>query len=236
MKKLSSLTIFFPTKNDQDTIGGLVKKAYLIGKSVTDNLEIIVVDDGSDDNTNLVLQKLQKRFPRLKIVTHKKNLGYGAALREGFSSASKDWVFYTDGDGQYDLSQLKLLVEKVNPRIDIVNGYKAQRSDSSIRILLGHIYRKILKRIYNLPIRDVDCDFRLIRQSYMKKIRLSSSSGIICLELVVKLTAVGARFAEVSVSHYKRQFGRSQFFTVGNIIKTARDHFFFYFTYKKGTI
>lgn len=212
MKKLSSLSVFFPVYNDKFSILRLVEKTKHILPRVADTYEVIIVDDGSNNDTQYVLKQMHKFFPKLKIIHHPKNFGYGAALASGFKSASKDWVFYTDGDGQYDLQDLIKLVKNVKPGIDVINGYKIKRADNLIRKISGGFYNYLLHKFYKLPIQDVDCDFRLIRRSKLKNIKLTKKSGIICLELILKLQKNGAKFNEAEVNHYPRLFGKSQFF------------------------
>ena len=233
MKKLQSLTIFFPAFNDEKTLPQLIKNTCEIASKFAGSLEVIVINDGSTDNTKNTLEKLKKRYKNLRVVTHERNLGYGAALQSGFKNARKEWVFYTDGDGQYDPRELKLLVDALTEYTDVVNGYKLTRSDPAIRKILGWLYSWFLHLLYDLPIRDVDCDFRLIRRSFLKKIHLTSTSGTICLELVAKLARANARFKEVGIHHYKRVYGESTFFTIGNLGKTLFDSVHFYLTYKR---
>ncbi|MBI2029033.1 glycosyltransferase family 2 protein [Candidatus Gottesmanbacteria bacterium] len=221
--KLKSLSIFFPCYNDDRTIESLVRRGYKAAKRSSWDFELIVVDDGSNPNTKTKLKILKKNYPSLIIITHKVNKGYGAALKSGFDISSKQWVFYTDGDGQYDPSELVKLIAKLKEDVDVVNGYKLSRKDNMLRIISGLIYNKILHTIYNLPISDIDCDFRLIRRELLKKINLKSSSGTICLELVVKLKRQGARFLEVGVNHYPRLYGNSQFFRLPSLIKTLAE-------------
>lgn len=223
MKVLPSLSIFFPSLNDSKTLPNLVSGAYRVGRSVTNNLEIIVIDDGSTDATLEEITLLKKSIPVLRIVRHRSNLGYGAVLRSGFNAATSEFVFYTDGDGQYDIDDLPLLVNKLNPNIDIVNGIKMKRKDRLDRIILGNIYASLMRYLFRLPICDVDCDFRLIRRSVVKKVKLTTTSGAICVELVKRLELAGARFGEVYVHHYERKFGHSQFYTLKNIWRTMRE-------------
>jgi glycosyltransferase involved in cell wall biosynthesis len=179
--------------------------------TLTDDYEVIAVNDGSE-RTGELLDKLRSTVPRLTVIHHPVNRGYGAALRSGFSAATKDLVFYTDGDGQYDVRELALLVEHLNDQVDVVNGYKIRRSDSSSRVILGAIYNRVARLFFGLPIRDVDCDFRLIRRRALDQIELTSSSGVVCAELVRKLKTAACVFAEVPVHHYSRRYGQSQFF------------------------
>src|SRR5690606_15781 len=124
----------------------------------TDDFEIIVVNDGSADYTSLVLEETAKRYPEMRVVTHESNRGYGAALRSGFSAAAKEWVFYTDGDSQYNPLELVDLVNALRDDVDMVNGYKLSRNDSFMRIVIGRAYHYFVKFMFGIRIRDVDCD------------------------------------------------------------------------------
>lgn len=220
MKRLSSLSIFFPALNDAKILPYLIARAYQAAQKVTNDFEIIVVNDGSTDETEEVLTALKRNFRHLRSVTHHKNLGYGAALKSGFRAAKRDWVFYTDGDGQYDPMDLIKLVARANKRTDIVNGYKISRADNFVRTVVGLVYNSMVQALYRPPIRDIDCDFRLIRRTMLQKIRLESNSGAICLELVTKLELASGRFTEVPITHYARLFGKSQFFQFKHMRRT----------------
>ena len=170
-----------------------------------------------------ILEDLAAKNPRIRAIHHDSNRGYGAALRTGFTNACKDLIFYTDGDGQYDVRELALLHPLLTAKIDIVNGYKIKRADTFPRKILGGIYNRLARLLFRLPIRDVDCDFRLIRRSALQRIELGASSGVICVELVHKLHTSGAVFTEVPVHHFPRASGKSQFFTLGRVVRTAMD-------------
>jgi len=232
MRKLKSLSIVFPSYNDAQVLPMLIKRADSIASKIAHRYEIIVVNDASLDNTDKVLNRLKNIYPHLKSIHHKENLGYGGAIASGFKLAEYEWVFYTDGDGQYDPAQIKVLVDKVGPNVDVINGYKLNREDSKIRKSLGSLYNFILHRMYNLPIRDIDCDFRLIRKSVLERIKILSTSAVFCLELILKLKAIGARFAEVGVNHYKRPYGKSEFFRPKHILKTIVENVTFYLCYQ----
>lgn len=220
-----SISVFFPAFNDALSIKKLVSDAVEILPELTVDYEIIVINDGSSDNTQEVLDDLQKKYPQVRVVRHETNQGYGAALRSGFRSARKDLVFYTDGDGQYDVREIVKLFPLLKENIDVVNGYKIERADNVNRKIIGGFYNRLAHFLFSLPVRDVDCDFRLIRREVLGKINLQSKSGSICVELVYKLRRAGAEFAEVGVNHYSRQYGRSQFFTVRRVSKTLLDFF-----------
>jgi glycosyltransferase involved in cell wall biosynthesis len=216
-----NLTIFFPCYNDAGTIGSLVAGAHVVGRESGRDVEILVVDDGSRDNSAEILAELGSRYPELRVVRHATNRGYGAALRSGFSAATKDLVFYTDGDGQYDVLELKKLLPVLQEGVDVVNGYKIARSDPWHRIVIGRLYVVLMRILFQFRVRDVDCDFRLMRRSALGTITLKHSSGVICLELVKKLERAGFRFVDFPVHHYHRVHGRSQFFNFRRLFVTG---------------
>jgi glycosyltransferase involved in cell wall biosynthesis len=203
----------------------MVLTAEIAARTITDDFEIIVVNDGSQDHTALVLAELEKQLTCLRVIQHPKNLGYGAALRTGFASATKEWVFYTDGDAQYDPTEIPLLVEALREDVDVVNGYKISRNDPFIRIFLGTIYNFGVKLVFGLHLKDVDCDYRLMRRTIFDTIELESDSGSICVEMIKKIQDAGFKFAEVPVSHYNRTYGKSQFFNWRRLLRTFRQLF-----------
>ncbi len=217
----AGLTVFFPAYNDSGTIASLVIAARRAAQLVTDDYEILVINDGSVDGTAEIADELARNYLHVRVIHHKLNAGYGGALRSGFKAATKELVFYTDGDAQYDPSELVALWPKLTDDVDLVNGYKISRSDPLHRIIIGRVYHHTVKRLFGLTVRDVDCDFRLMRRSIFDRISLEHNSGVICLELMKKVTDAGFRIAEVPVHHYHRAFGRSQFFNVGRLARTA---------------
>ena len=217
------ISVFFPAYNDEAAIAGLVGDALSVLPSLAEDFEVIVVNDGSTDGTARVLEGLAKAEPRVRVVQHETNRGYGAALRTGFAAASKELVFYTDGDGQYDVKELTKLRPLLVPGVDIVNGYKIKRADGWQRRALGAVYNRLAHLLFSIPIRDVDCDFRLLRRRAFEGVELFSSSGSICVELVHKLHRAGRTFAEAPVRHYPRAHGSSQFLTPRRVARTAFD-------------
>jgi glycosyltransferase involved in cell wall biosynthesis len=214
------ITAFFPCYGDAGTIASMVVLAERTLRDLSDDWEIVVVNDASPDHAAEVLEELEARFPRLRVISHPSNRGYGGALRTGFLAATKELVFYTDGDAQYDPRELRALMARLTPDVDVVNGYKLFRGDGPVRALVGKLYHSAVSALFGLRIRDVDCDFRLIRRSILTDIELESTSGTICVELIKKLQDRGARFAEVGVHHYDRPFGSSQFFRPIRLIQT----------------
>jgi glycosyltransferase involved in cell wall biosynthesis len=216
-----SITAFFPAYNDAGTIGELVIAALQTLPQLTPDYEVIVVNDGSTDQTARVLAELARRHSRLRVIHHDRNRGYGAALRTGFANARKEWVFYTDGDGQYNAHQLLWLARAARDDVDIVNGYKIARCDPLHRIVIGRIYHHFTRMAFGFRLRDVDCDFRLIRRRVLERVPLESDTGVICVEMVKKFQDAGCRFVEVPVCHYHRVYGKSQFFRFGRLCRVA---------------
>jgi glycosyltransferase involved in cell wall biosynthesis len=222
-KITGSISVFFPAYNDEASIPALVQHALEILPTVCDDYEVIIVNDGSTDGTAAVLEQLVSTNAHVRVVLHEENRGYGAALRSGIKAASKEFIFYTDGDGQYDVRELRLLLASMTPAVDVVNGYKINRADTKYRRLLGGLYNRAARLLFRLPIRDVDCDFRLMRRSAVQSLSLQSNGGAICVELISKLQTAGSAFAEVPVHHYPRHHGRSQFFRPKALAITLRE-------------
>jgi glycosyltransferase involved in cell wall biosynthesis len=217
-----SISVFFPAYNDGGTIPSMVLTALMTLRQLADDHEVIVVNDGSSDYTAEVLEELAARYSELRVIHHKQNRGYGGALRTGFASATKDLIFYTDGDAQYDPHEMTLLYEVWSDEVDFVNGYKISRSDPLHRIIIGRIYHWTVKLAFGLRLRDVDCDFRMMRRSVFDTVHLKSDSGVICVELMKKIQDAGFRIVEVPVHHYHRAYGKSQFFNYRRIWRTGK--------------
>jgi glycosyltransferase involved in cell wall biosynthesis len=219
----AGLSVFFPAYNDSGTIASMVIRAVKAASELTSDFEIIIVDDGSGDGTAEIADELARTYPQVRVVHHPKNRGYGGALQTGFRAATKDLIFYTDGDAQYDPAELSLLWPKMDADADLVNGYKISRSDPFHRIVIGRMYHHIVSMLFGLHVRDVDCDFRLLRRRIFERINLEKTSGVICLEMMKKITDGRFRIVEVPVHHYHRAFGKSQFFNFPRIFKTGVD-------------
>ena len=221
--KKPGLSVFFPALNDSGTIASMVIRAVHAASSLTTDYEVIVVNDGSTDATAQIVDELARTYPHVRVVHHPQNRGYGGALQTGFRTSAKDLIFYTDGDAQYDPAEMAALWERMGPGVDLVNGYKIDRADPLHRIVIGRMYHHIVTILFGLKVRDVDCDFRLMRRSIFDRIQLEKTSGVICLEMMKKIHDAGFRIVEVPVHHYHRAFGKSQFFNGRRIVKTAFD-------------
>ena len=218
-----SLSIFFPAYNDAGTIASLVIQAIQVAERLTPDYEVLVINDGSGDATRVIVDELASTFPSVRAIHHETNRGYGGALQTGFASAAKDLVAYTDGDAQYDPAEFERLWQRLTPEVDVVNGYKISRSDPWHRVVIGRGYHYVVSCLFRLRIRDVDCDFRLIRRAVFDRVHLERTTGMICLEMMRKIQDAGFHVVEVPVHHYHRSHGQSQFFNLRRVFWTAVD-------------
>ena len=170
--KPAGLSVFFPAYNDSGTIASMVIRAVQAAAGLTPDYEVIVVNDGSVDATPAILDELARTYSHVRVVHHAKNRGYGGALQTGFRAATKELIFYTDGDAQYDPAELSALWARMTSDADLVNGYKISRSDPLHRIIIGRLYHYIVSVMFGLTVRDVDCDFRLMRRAIFERIDL----------------------------------------------------------------
>jgi glycosyltransferase involved in cell wall biosynthesis len=219
---IASVSAFFPCYNDAESIGKMVGDVDAALAPTGIDYEIIVTNDGSEDGSAAVLEELQTRFATLRVVTHEVNRGYGGALISGFTAATKDWIFYTDGDAQYDATEITKLLDAVRPDTDVAQGWKMMRGDAWYRWLIGRTYHYTVRALFRLHVKDTDCDFRLFKRSLISARPLTSTSGVICVEMMRTFEEAGARFVQVPVNHYARPSGKSQFFRLPAIARSLR--------------
>ena len=219
--RLSSITVFFPCYNDAGTIPSMLLRAVQTLPQLTDDYEVVVINDGSQDDSALVLDEMARLYPQhVRVIHRAQPSGYGGVLRGGFAAARKEWVFYTDGDAQYDPRELTVLADAVVDGVDMVNGYKIKRHDPFHRVVIGLAYQYFVKLAFGLVIRDVDCDFRLMRRDIFDHVQLESTTGTITFEMVKKIQDAGYNIVEVPVHHWYRQYGQSQFFNFPRVGRT----------------
>lgn len=237
MKPIKSLSIFFPFFNDEGTVERQIRIAFQLGEELCGkNFEVIAIHGGrSKDKTRQKIKLMKKRFPSLIYIDKSRNKEGYAVIKHGFAAATKEWIFYTDGDAQYHLEDdlAKFITTQLKTQSDVVNGYKSKRRDPIWRVALGGIYARLARFVFNLPIRDIDCDCRLIRKNMLDKIVLESSDASILPELIKKLDIVGARFTEVPVIHYKRVWGSSNYSALDLIREKLLGDFQLYMDLKK---
>ncbi len=226
--KLSSLSIFMPAYNEEGNIATTIIDARNAAKIVAGDYEIIVVDDGSRDRTVEVVQELSKHDSHIRLIKHKSNKGYGAAVKTGLKSCTKDWIFFTDSDGQFHYDELPKFAQASSAG-DLIIGYRKKRMDPFHRVFVAQVLLKIWNFVlFGLTVRDVDCAFKLFKREIRDSIQLRTESAITVTELIVKAKTHGYRILQLPVTHYPRKFGDQ---TGGNwrvIARAARESFALY--------
>jgi len=208
VKKKKDISVVLPAYNEEENIPLIISKIQPYLKKNFGKYEIIVVDDGSRDKTGKIVKDLQKTRPWLRLVTHPKNRGYGAALRSGFTSAKMPWVFYTDSDNQFDINDLDKLMP-LTEKFDIVAGYREHRQDPYMRIFIAWVYNQIIWLSLGLKIRDIDCAFKIYKKQVFDKIKMTSETGLIDAEVLVKAKRAGFTIGQTGVRHFPRTLGQT---------------------------
>lgn len=225
LDKLTSLSIFFPAFNEEGNIVTTIIDSRNAAMSVAKDYEIIVVNDGSTDRTVEVVLELMRLDSKIKLISHKKNLGYGAAIKTGLKACNLDWIFFTDSDGQFHYDELSKFV-KASAHADLVIGYRRKRMDPFHRIFVAQVLLKIWNFVlFGLTLKDVDCAYKLFKKEIRDRVRLDTESAITVTELLVKSKALGYKIIQLPVNHYSRKFGEQ---TGGNwrvILKAAKESF-----------
>lgn len=224
-KKVPTLSIFFPFWNEEKNIEKVIKSAIPIAPKVADKWEIIMVDDGSSDNTLKIARRLASQDPRLRVVSHKPNRGYGAALKEGFENAKYDLVVFNDGDGQFDFSQVSKFIDKIE-NCDMGIGYRKKRLDHPFRHILMNLLKIWDFIFFGFYYRDIDCGFKMFKKDALKKIMPFKSEGaMITTEIFAKAKKNNLKITQVEVSHCKRQYGNQSGGNLRVIIRAIRESF-----------
>jgi glycosyltransferase involved in cell wall biosynthesis len=209
MKKVSSLSFFFPAFNEEANVESLVRDAQLLLPEIAHDWEIIPVNDGSKDETGSILTRLAAEDPdHVHPVNHEVNLGYGRAVISGYANARYDFILFTDGDRQFDLQELPLFIEKLNAG-DLIIGFRKNRRDPFRRKLYGFLWGTLVKKLFRLKVRDVNCAFKLVKRTVIDTVKLSSGGAMISTELLAKARNGGFCVVEVGVTHFSRTAGKS---------------------------
>ena len=207
LNKFKDLSIFFPCYNEEKNIPRLLENALAVIASLVEDYQIIIVNDGSKDKTREVAESIARQYNNIEVKTHSINKGYGAALRTGFLSSKKEWVFYTDGDNQFDINELSLLLP-LTDKYDIVSGYRIDRKDSFVRKLNAGVFNLALFILFGLRIKDVDCAFKLYRREIFDKIEITSTGALVDAEILIKARKLGYRIGQIGVHHFPRIAGK----------------------------
>ncbi len=227
MARLASLTFFCPAYNERDNVERAVRDALAVLPRFADDLEVVVVDDGSTDGTGEIADRLAAEDARVRVVHHMPNRGYGGAVRSGLRSATREHVFFTDSDLQFDLADLGLLIPHLD-RADVVVGYRARRADPPRRLFIAAVYNLLIRILFAAPFRDVDCAFKLFRRSVFDRVpldRVRSNGAFFSPELLLVLRSAGVEIGQVPVRHFPRRAGEEKGATVGVVARAVRDLF-----------
>ena len=252
-----SISVFFPCYNEEENVGRVVGRAKEVLEAMEAEFEIIIVDDGSKDRTGQIADEMAGKDKRIKVVHHRPNRGYGGALQSGFRAATKELVFFTDGDGQFDIGEIRMLLPMIEPqrflatehtplptacrgredtekKYDIVCGYRLERQDSFIRKLNGWLWTWLVNLLFGMKIRDIDCGFKLFRREVVADMPMSSNGALISAEILARATRKGCKITQVGVHHYPRTAGKQTGASPKVILRAFRELFELYNRIRKG--
>jgi glycosyltransferase involved in cell wall biosynthesis len=222
IRRQDSLSVFFPVFNDELTVRRVAEKALRVASGLTDDYEVVIVNDGSPDNSGSVADGVAKEYEFVRVIHHPRNLGYGAAVRSGLAACRKDWICFTDGDDEYDLYDLKKLW-KLRDFYDLIITFRYVRRYSGFRIVISQIYNRLLRRLFYLRFRDVSTGLRLVRREIIEDIELRSDSPFIGAEIAIKTMLKGYRVGELGIQMFPREFGTGSSTSPENIYRTVVD-------------
>lgn len=222
-----SISVFLPCYNEQDNVARTTEQALAVLKGLGAEFEVIIVDDGSSDATGRIADQYAERDSRVKVVHHRTNLGYGAALQSGFKAAAKELVFYTDGDGQFDISEMPPLLPLM-AQYDIVSCYRLNRQDSAVRRINGFCWTKLVCLLFGMKVRDIDCAFKLYKREIFDNIKLLSTGALIDAEILARAVRKGYRCTQKGVHHYPRAAGAQTGARPGVVFRAFKELFKLY--------
>ena len=222
-----SLTIFYPCYNEEANVERVTRAAVEVGRRVADDLEVLIVNDGSRDRTGEIADALAAEIPEVRAVHNRPNQGYGGALTRGFREATKNWVFYTDGDGQFDLNELPRLLPLLETH-DVVSCYRLDRQDPWVRKLNAWAWSTLVNLLFAIRLRDIDCAFKIYPKTFIDRIELHSRGALIDTEMLAKARNLGLRIAQLGVHHYPRTAGQQTGANLRVILRAFRELFKLY--------
>lgn len=219
-----SLTVFFPAYNEEDNVERVTEAALKVARQITDDFEIIIVNDGSTDRTGPLADALTVRHPQVRAVHNNPNLGYGGALQRGFREATKDWIFYTDGDGQFDFEEIPRALELLRD-YDIVSAYRLDRKDSLTRKINAFAWTTLVNLMFHINLKDIDCAFKIYPRSFIERIEMRSLGALIDTEMLAKARRLGYSIGQIGVHHYPRTAGEQSGANLRVILRAFKELF-----------
>lgn len=220
--KLSSLSVFYPCYNEEQNIPIFLEKSLTFLPTITKDFEIIIVDDGSSDNTYQITKNFSQKNKQIKIIRHQKNQGYGAALKSGFKAAKKDWTFFTDGDLQFDLTELKKFIPFTKD-YQVIIGYRKKRQEGLLRNFNQKLWKLYIDVLYRLHVKDIDCAFKLFKTTVIQDLKLFSNGAFVSSEFLYKLKKKNYKFKQIAVTHQSRLYGKATGSNLKVILKAVLD-------------
>ncbi len=217
-----NISLFFPVYNDERTIRTVTEKSIQVLKTVADQFEILIIDDCSPDKSGAIADELARQYPFVRVIHNQKNLGYGMALRTGFSNVRYEWVCFTDGDDEYDVADLRKLV-RLKDYYDLIITFRYVKIYSTFRIFISSVYNRIFRVLFRTNFRDVSTGLRFMRKELLQDLNLVSISPFIGAEITIRTMLKGYRIGEVGIQTFPREFGRGSSTSFQNIIKTILD-------------
>lgn len=222
--RINSLSVFFPCFNEKENLRPLTEKTLSILSEIIEDLELILVDDGSTDGTGDLADRLASEYPGVRAVHHRHNLGYGAALQSGFRAATKEYVFYTDGDSQFDIGEILILFPLIE-EYDIVSAYRINRQEGLLRRFNAFCWTKLVGFLFDLKLKDIDCAFKLFKRELFDRIEMHSTGALIDTEILARARRKGYTITQIGVHHYRRLAGQSTGANIGVIMRAFKELF-----------
>ncbi|MCD4831821.1 MAG: glycosyltransferase family 2 protein [Anaerohalosphaeraceae bacterium] len=221
---IKSLSVFFPCYNESANIETLITKALVVIEPLGIDFELIIIDDGSSDGMGELAERLAEQNDKIRVIHHEKNYGYGTALQSGFKACQKEYIFYTDGDGQFDMGELPGLMPYMAD-YDIVSCYRIKRQDSIIRKLNAFCWTCLVSLLFRLKLRDIDCAFKLYKRSVFDDMPLLSTGAMIDTEVLARAKRKGCKIYQTGVQHYRRTAGQQTGANLKVILRAFKELF-----------
>ena len=216
------VSLFFPVYRDEATVERVARKALRVLDELASDHEVIIVDDGSPDRAGQIADQFAATHPKVRVIHHETNLGYGQALRSGFAAARHEWICFTDGDDEYEVDDLRKLL-RLRDRYDLVITFRYAKRYGGWRIFVSYVYNKVLRLLFETRYRDVSSGLKLVKREVVEELELVSTSPFIGAEIAIKTMLKGFRVGEVGIQTFPREFGKGSSTSVRNILATLRD-------------
>jgi len=219
-----SISVFFPCHNEQDNVESMTHRTLEVLTKISDDYEVIIVNDGSKDDTGKIADQMARQNHHIKVIHHPVNRGYGGALQSGFRAAGKEWVFYTDGDCQFDIAELPSILD-LTDKYDIVSCYRVNRQDNLIRRLNAWAWGLLVRSLFKLKVKDIDCAFKLYRREIFDHIEMHSEGALIDTEILARAQRAGYSITQRGVHHYPRTAGKQSGANIKVVLRAFKELF-----------